>query len=234
MIGHSIRYSLAAVLLTLVVLCAFASGCGGTGSDPSSTPLSLEQRVVRAGQLADWKETAPPATLGDAATFAEQIQDTLIAATGEEAAAELERRGFVAASFSSLGKPPNHVEGGSGVIEVRSEADALAVQEWAVRDSLSPCPNDCTIDISEFDVAGIPNAVGIKRERQPGAVPRFEYYEVSFTDGPFYYVVLAGGDPAHMVSKDDVIASAQLLWQQVRGRPLPASDSLGAVATQSR
>ena len=232
MVSNSIRYRLAAVALAFSALCAVASGCGGSGADSSATPLSLELRLVRAGQLAGWKETEPPETIDDAAPFADQIQDTLIVATPEEVVAELERRGFVAASISSLGRPPNHVPGGSGVVELDSEADARAVQDWTVRDSLSPCPNECTIDISEFDVEGIPDAVGIKRERQPGAVPRFTYYEVSFTDGPFYYVVLAGGDPAHMVTKDDVISSARALWEQVRGKPLPAGDAPAAVANQ--
>ena len=221
-------------LATLVVVSlALLAGCGGSQSGTGGAPLTLEQRLVRAGQLADWSETAPPATIGEATTFVDQIRDTLIAATPAQAIAELERLGFAGASFSSLGKPPNHVEGGSAVVELGSEADARAVQDWAVRDSLSPCPNICTVDITEFEVGDIPQAVGIHRTRQPDSTdPPFQYYEVSFTDGPFYYVVLAWGDPAHMVSKDDVIASARDLWEQVRGRPLPADGAPQAVASQ--
>jgi hypothetical protein len=99
----------------------------------------------------------------------------LIAASPEEAVAELGRLGFVGAAVSSLQKPGGRAKGGSGVTQLRSEEDAGAFQDWAVHDSLSPCKGVCTIDITEFEVDGIPGAVGIKRARHPGSDdPEFE------------------------------------------------------------
>ena len=171
-------------LATLVVVSlALLAGCGGSQSGTGGAPLTLEQRLVRAGQLADWSETAPPATIGEATTFVDQIRDTLIAATPAQAIAELERLGFAGASFSSLGKPPNHVEGGSAVVELGSEADARAVQDWAVRGLALTVPEH--LHGRHHGVRGRRHSAGRGHPPHPATRldpdPPFQYYEVSST-----------------------------------------------------
>ncbi len=53
------------------------------------------------------------------------------------------------------------------------------------------------------------------------AGPLFDAYEVSFVNGPFLYVVRGFGSPPGGVTKDQVIAAAQALYERVDGAPLP-------------
>ncbi len=63
--------------------------------------------------------------------------------------------------------------------------------EWLVDDSMKPCPETCAVEISEFDVDGIPDARGIRRTQteediaargRPDDRP-FDSYKTIFTDG---------------------------------------------------
>jgi hypothetical protein len=77
-----------------------------------------------------------------------------------------------------------------------SEDDAQKLVDQRHQDYTAPCPHVCTVDASEFEVSGIPDAKGMKRASQPGHEGEpFEAYEVEFADGDFVYIVNVAGEP---------------------------------------
>ncbi len=218
------RVGLAAVLLAVLALAA----CGG--SDEAAAPLTLEQRLVEAGDVpAGFAPDGTPASTTDVDQFISGVSDTFVQATPEQVHNVLTDAGFVAATNGGFAKSEN-ANIGSAAVQFASEDGANAALDFAYNDTLLPCLERCDIAISEFDVPDIPDAKGVQRSRteqsaagtgdaEPG--PLFDSYEVSFVNGPFLYVVRGFGNPPGSVTEDQVIAAAQALYERVDGAPLP-------------
>lgn len=116
----------------------------------------------------------------------------------------------------------------SSVIQLQSEDGAAKALEWIHEDSLKPCPKTCAVQISEFEVNGIPDALGVRRSQSAedieavgveGDVP-FDSYQVIFSDGPFVYTVDVHGPPGS-VTEEQTEEIATALHSRVEGAPPP-------------
>jgi hypothetical protein len=47
-------------------------------------------------------------------------------------------------------------------MRLRDAGAATRVLEWGNKDALSPCPDECNVDITAFDVKDIPDARGVR------------------------------------------------------------------------
>jgi hypothetical protein len=155
----------------------------------------------------------------DATKFANDTHDQDIRTTVQESTEQLETGGFVAAIANSFGST-SHKAAFSAAVNM---ARKMTPRSSSINDQdyTAPCPHVCTVDASEFEVSGIPDAKGVKRASQPGHEGEpFEAYEVEFADGDFVCVVNVAGEPGS-VSKEDAVAVAQKLYDRVKGAPLP-------------
>jgi hypothetical protein len=201
----------------LVVEVGALEGCG-----EDKAPLALDQRVLAESELSGFQLSPDPVQRWtDASKFANDTHDVDIRATVEENIEELQAGGFVAAIANSFGASGREAEAFSAAVQMGSPEAAQDVLDQRHQDYISPCPTVCTIEISEFEVSGIPNAKGVKRASQPEhAGSPFEVYEVEFADGPFVYVVNIDGQPG-TVSEDDAVFAAKRLYDRVKDAPLP-------------
>jgi hypothetical protein len=141
----------------------------------------------------------------------------------EENVKQLQAGGFVAAIANSLGGVDREADAFSAAVEMGSPEGATDLLDARYEDYFSPCPDVCTVDVSEFEVSGIPDATGIERASQPEHEgPPFEAYEVDFADGVFVYVVHVLGKPG-AVSQEEAVSAANKLYDRVQGAPLPGS-----------
>ena len=84
----------------------------------------------------------------------------------------------------------------------------------------------CAADISEFEVADIPDAQGVQRittaedlEATGEQGPPFAVYKITFADGPFAYEVDMFGPPEG--SQEQAEEIAKNLHERVEGSPPP-------------
>ena len=115
------------------------------------------------------------------------------------------------------------------MLVIRFESDDGA-QEGAdlLRESaLQPCPGTCAVRISEFEVAGVPDAKGVRRltsaERleetgEPGK-PN-DFYSIFFADGSFAYELDVFGPPGAF-SEAQIEEIAGQVYDRVEGAPAP-------------
>jgi hypothetical protein len=86
-------------------------------------------------------------------------------------------------------------------------------------DLKQPCYGACSSRGTEFEVTGIPGAVGAQLEPipnpPPDAPPPFSAYAVEFTDGSTLYVVNGGGPPGS-IKRSQVLGTAKQLYRGVR------------------
>jgi hypothetical protein len=94
-------------------------------------------------------------------------------------------------------------------------------------DSLRPCPETCATQIAEFDVAGIPDAQGVRRYATAQSIEAigedgepYDSYEIQFTDGPFAYRISLFGPPGE-VTQAEAEEIARKLYERVKGAPAP-------------
>ena len=215
-------------LLALLALLVLA-GCGG---GESKEPLALAQRVVLE-EDAPGSKPDPVEKRQQTADFDEFIDalSELAIDPDREAMTEVFREaGFQEAiadarffgETHSMTSP--HIF--STAIQLQSEDGAAKALEWLHEDSLKPCPETCAVQISEFEVDGIPDARGVRRSQSAEdieAVGReddvpFDSYEVLFSDGPFVYTVDVHGPPGS-VTEEQVQEIASALHSRVEGAP---------------
>ena len=111
------------------------------------------------------------------------------------------------------------------VMQFASEEGAADVADLLHEDALEPCPGNCAVDISEFEVDDIPDAQGVQRittaedleATGEEGVP-FAVYKISFADGPFAYEVDMFGPP-DKVSQEQAEEFAKNLYERVAGSP---------------
>jgi hypothetical protein len=223
------------VVLGMSLLIALAA----CGNSHAAQPLTLEQRVVTAedapGSKPDPEETRQQTT--DFDEFIAALKDRAI--DPDESMADVFRgAGFKAAIADArfFGDVHSHEARHvfTSVIQLGSEQGARTALDWLHADSLKPCPESCAVQISEFGVDGIPDALGVRRAQtaediknlgRPDDVP-FESYEVLFTDGSFAYSVVLRDQPGK-VTEQEAETIAMALYNRVKGAPAP-SDSGGS------
>lgn len=165
----------------------------------------------------------------DSAELAKAIQDGLVQATVKQATDVFDEAGFVSAigkDFSKEGAEDASLS--ALVIQFGSEDGAQKVSDWRDEDIRKPCPKKCIVDISEFDVEGIPGATkGVHRAVTTEALEAtgekgqpFDSYEVGFNDGPLAYDIFTFGPPGS-VTEAETVEALKRLYERVKDAPLP-------------
>jgi hypothetical protein len=215
-------------LLALLALTLLAACGGGDGNEP----LTLEQRVVAEedapGSKPDPVETRQQTAEFD--VFIDALSERAIDPNKDEMTELFGDAGFQAAIADTRYFGETHIGASShifsSVIQLDSEDGAANAFQWVHEDRLKPCPKTCAVQISEFEVDGIPDAQGVRRSQsaedieavgREGDMP-FEAYEVLFSDGPFVYTVDVHGPPGS-VTEEQVEAIASALHSRVEGAP---------------
>jgi hypothetical protein len=219
------------VAATAVVAMALAA-CAA-----QSAPLTLEQRVPSAedapGSEPDPRETQVIVTGID--KFEAEIASQGGPVTEEDVQA-LEEAGFVTAIRDTRfypteeGHAPGAVHVFSIVLQFDSSDSARQAVELMQEFNLRTCPETCAYTSAEFDVNGIPDALGAQQIATQESLDEVgdpgepqALYAIDFADGPFVYdIVLAG--PPEEVSEEDVAEIASSLYERVKGAPPADSD----------
>jgi hypothetical protein len=193
------------------------------GRGQPDKPLALSERVWEPGEAPAAARPGERQATSNVTAFVEQIKDSLVRTTPGEAEKLLSAAGFkgaVAREYAADGRGAV-----SAAVQLRDSDAATSVLEWSNTDALSPCPGECNVDISAFDVKDIPGARGVTRLRETGAQGAgpsqpFESFEVSFVDGHVLYVLRTEGNPG-TGDRDGLVRAAKRLYDRVKGRPLP-------------
>jgi hypothetical protein len=208
-------------IVALTVLALAAAGCGGDGDDESAQPLALNERVVRAGDIDQYKPRDGERL--KTVEFAVEQFEPIFAGPSDpakkELTARLKRAGFVAGYGTELFKGFG-AEGGSIVLRLGSAAGAKALVDWIFRQALKPCPGVCDVQIQTVEVSDVPGARAIHRCRAKTSEQGqpFEIYLVSFADGPFVYGIALNGPPK-TIDESDFVNAAERLYDRVKGHP---------------
>jgi hypothetical protein len=212
---------LVAMTLTLVCL-SVAAALLLAGHRAQHKPLALSGRVWESREAPAAARPGKRQATSDVATFVDQIKDSLVRTTRSAAEKILSDPGFERAVAREYeGERAGAV---SVAMQLRDADAATRVLEWSNKDALSPCPGECNVDITAFDVKDIPNARGVRRLREKGAHGAgpshpFESFEVSFADGQVLYVLRTEGAPGTN-DRDRLLRAATRLYDRVKGRPL--------------
>jgi hypothetical protein len=220
---------LAIPLLAVFALVTFAA-CGG--EDVAEPAAPLEQRIVTAedapGSKPDPVERRQMTVVFD--EFIDALGELAIDPDTEEMTGVFREAGFDGAIVDTRffgethSRDSPHIR--SSVIQLQSEQGAAKALEWLDADTMKPCPGSCAVQISEFNVDGIPDAWGIHRSQSAEdieAVGReddvpFDGYAVGFTDGSFVYVVDLHGPPGS-VSEEQASDIARALYERIADLP---------------
>jgi hypothetical protein len=224
------RRPLAAVFVAAIVLAACA---------PQAEPLTLEERVPTAedapGTEPDPLET--PVTVTGIDEFEAQFLAGDPTVTDADVQV-LEDAGFVAAISAARYYPG---EEGAGhdtarahiftiVMQFDSAGGTQDVVAYLQDFNLRTCPEVCAFASAEFDVDGIPDALGAQQIATQESLDEvgdpgepMAIYAISFADGPFVYDVRLAGAPEE-VSEEEAEEIAQTLYERVKGAPPAESD----------
>ena len=222
----------------LALILAAVLGLAACGGDDEAEPVVFEQRFIQADDAPGY---APDPVEGgkhiwdNAEDFVNDTGDQLIAATEAEAEKFLTEAGFVRAIGGTRflpGSDGEHSPGDPhvvvGVLQFESDEGARDAVDWYDEDGHQPCPENCGITISEFEVDGIPDAKGVRRTLTAERIPEGEEeaqpidsYDVWFTDGPFAYFVGTSAPPAPETTEATAEAIAKRIYDRVKGAPAP-------------
>lgn len=183
-----------------------------------SEPPPLAERFVAAadapGSQLDPVEKRETATDVDelVATFSQHMVD----ADRDEMSALFEDAGFEEAGtevrFYGQTHSPEAAHVFSSFYILGSDDGATEVHDWLTADSKKPCPESCATVVSDVDVAGIPDASGVRRLTTAEAIeaagtseqiPRDDYW-VAFTVGSTVYTVGLAGPPGSVTEQQAV------------------------------
>jgi hypothetical protein len=216
----------------LVISCAIALvACTNSGA---AQPLTLDQRVPTADDAPGTKPD-PEEVREQTADFDEFIAALKDRVIDPDGAADVFRAaGFKAAIADArfFGDVHSHEVPHlfTTVIQLASEDGADSAVEWMHADSLKPCPESCAVQISEFQVDGIPDAQGVRRAQTAEDIKNFghagdqpfESYEILFADASFAYSVVLRGQPGSVTEQQaEKIVSA--LYKRIHGAPAPSA-----------
>jgi hypothetical protein len=221
-----------AISLLAVLALLTSAGCGGEDDAAPVEPAALEERVVTAedapGSKPDPVETRK--TTEDFDEFSDFLHEVAIDPDTEEVTDVFMEAGFMGAitdtRFYGETHSPDAPHIVSSVIQLQSEEGAGDALGWFQADSLKPCPRTCAVQISEFDVDGLPDAWGVHRSASVEDIEAvgvegdrpFDSYGVGFTDGPFVYILDLHGPPGS-VSEDEALEIANSLYERVVDLP---------------
>jgi hypothetical protein len=221
------------LVLTLAALLGLAA-CGG---GDEAEPLGLEQRFIHAEDAPGYEPDPVEGgkhTWGNTNDFVDQTHDRLVSATKAEAEAFLTEAGFVRAIGGTRflpGSDGEHSRGDphvvTGVLQFESEEGARDAVDWFDEDGRQPCPGNCGVTISEFEVDGIPDAKGVRRVLTAERLPQgeegepFDSYDIWFADGPFAYYVGTFAPPGPATTEAFAEGIAKRIYDRVEGAPPP-------------
>lgn len=216
---------LMAVLLAGVGLVA---GCGGDDEE-SARPLTLEQRLPAESDVPNEYSVKDRFTFEDVDSLTSEGLALPEEAAVAEARQVLTEAGYASGVGRVFSKNDDSTATGEDFLvfmALRFESDSTArdVIEWIHDQDLKPCVGVCTIRISEFEVDGIPDALGVERVGGPHdkEAGRPDRYLVYFSDGPVGYLVERAG-PTGNPRRDEAIDAAEGLYERVKDAPLPAA-----------
>jgi hypothetical protein len=217
-----------AVAIGVVALAACA---------PQAEPLTLEERVPTAedapGTEPDPLET--PVTV----TGIDEFEAQFLAGDPTVTDADLqvlEDAGFVAAIQDARFYPGDEGHG-PGAVHIFSlvmqfdSADGTGDVVAYMQDfNLRTCPETCAYSSAQFDVGGIPDALGAQQIATQESLDEvgdpgepMAIYAIDFADGQFVYDIRLSGPPDE-VSEEEVEEIAQTLYERVKGAPPAESD----------
>ncbi len=220
-----------AVLLLVAVAAIALVGCSGDDDGTVAAPLPVAQRFVTAedapGSKPDPVETRQTTVNFD--EFIAALTEGLIDPDPDEMNEVFENAGFKSAGldarfFGETHSPEQSPHVFSSFIEVESEDGATSALDWLETDSKKPCPMSCAVQISEFDVDGIPDARSVHRVATAEDIERVgttderprDSYLVAFTVGPIVYRVDLQGPPGS-VSEEQALDIASAYYDRLAG-----------------
>jgi hypothetical protein len=199
----------------------------------TAEPLTLERRVLSEsevpGSLPDPVESRQTASTLDEFKAWEDIP------AAEIDPAKLEEAGFVSAIHDTRFLPETpggpHAREAAHVrvlvVQFDSQDGARSGVDLLHESALQPCPERCAARIEEFDVSGVPDAMGARRQITAERLQETgedgdpsDSYTISFADGPFVYQVEGFGPPGKL-TEQQVEDIAKKLRDRVAGAPLP-------------
>jgi hypothetical protein len=220
---------LGVLALTLAAALVF-SACGGDEADP----LTLADRVP--GETEAPESEPDPVEEGRTASgfdaFVSILHQEFVELSQEERR-EFGDAGLVAGITdtrffpSELGAEHNrddpHIF--SLVMQFESNDGAEKAIELLHADGISPCPESCADQVSEFTVDGTPDAKGVRRVATAEDIEAIgeegephDSYAIRFSDGPFAYDIEIFGPPGE-VSEEQAEEIVQKLLDRVEGAP---------------
>jgi hypothetical protein len=195
-------------LLAVLAAVVFLAACGG-GAGGGDTPLSLQNRLLRAGDLDDLAPATIPrlqATFNAGNEFGPW--PVLVPGSAAGAGPLLAEAGMVAGRWAPLDvSPPRYAYSLVGQFDSDQEA---ARRVGIVRDNLTAASGS----VHDFSV-DIPGA-----KAAAGTANGVTSQVVAFSDGPFVYVV-ATSSPGGFTD-EQVAAAAEKLYERVQGKPPPS------------
>ena len=216
-------------LLAALALMTLAA-CGGEDDGEVAEPVPLAQRVIAEDDAPGSKPD--PVEKGEMTVefdeFIDFLGEVAIDPDTEEMTGVFEEAGFEGAItetrfFGETHSPDaRHVRG--SVVQLQSDEGATSALDWLEDDTLKPCPKTCAVQISEFDVDGIPDARGVHRVATAEDIATvgtedehpFDAYWIGFTDGPFVYTVDLFGPPGS-VSEEEAETIANAYYERIAG-----------------
>jgi hypothetical protein len=206
------RRFLAALALCVMVGALLAAGCGddddesgggSTTATSASAALTIEERVVE-GDLGGLASAGPAQVARTPEEFVELVDST----EPVQEAAAMREAGFVegAVMLYQVGAPGDFAL--SAAIQFGSPQQALAEAD-RIADDLPP-PGS-----TEEPLPGVPGSRTVTSSGSEGS-----FGSAVFADGPFVYVVLAGGS-SEANDPQAVLDAASTLYERVEGSPAP-------------
>lgn len=227
-------------MVCLALIFAAVVGLSACGGDDGGDPLALEQRFIQARDAPGYEPDPVEGgkyTSGNVEDFVDQTHDLLVSATEAEAETFMTEAGFVRAIGGTRFLPGSDGEHSprdphvfTHVLQFESEKGARDAVDWFDEDGRQPCPDNCGVIISEFEVDGIPDAKGVRRvltaERLPQGdeappIEPFGAYDIWFADGPFAYFVGTSGPPGPATKEAVAEGIAKRIYDRVEGAPPP-------------
>jgi hypothetical protein len=222
-------------LRPLIAATAFALALAACA--PAAEPLTLEQRVPTAEDVPGTEPDPLETTV--TVTGIDEFEAQFLAGdptVTEDDLQALEDAGFVAAIADTRyypgdeGHGPGAVHVFTIVMEFDSEDGTRDVVAFLQDFNLRTCPEVCAFASAEFDVDGIPDALGAQQIATQESLDEvgdqgdpMAIYVIDFADGQFVYDVKLSGPPEE-VSEEEAEDIAQTLYERVAGAPPAESD----------
>jgi hypothetical protein len=217
------------ICLLVAVMAVALVACSSSGDDDeAAAPLPVAQRFLTA-EDAPGSKPDPVETRQTTVDFDEVITAVSEFAFNpdvEELTTVLEEAGVKQAGRDTRFFAETHSQDAphtsSSFIELESEDGATSALDWLETDSRKPCPMSCAVQISDFDVADIPNARGVRRLTTAEDIARvgtpdqrpLDSYWVGFVIGALAYTVDLRGPPGS-VSEEQALEIASAYYDRL-------------------